>query len=93
MPINSISSFIILYILGFVAIMYFAIIRPAKKKNKEKKEMHNSLKVGDEINTIGGIYGKVVAINGEDISLLIDEKTNTTIKIVIYAVQGIVKKA
>ena len=41
-------------------VMYFLMIRPQKKKDKEIKEMRNSLTVGDEIVTIGGICGKIV---------------------------------
>ena len=43
----------------FVA-MYFFMIRPQKKKEKQIAEMRDSLNVGDEIITIGGIKGKVV---------------------------------
>ena len=43
-----------------VPIMYFLLIRPQKKKDKETTRMRNAIKVGDEIITIGGIVGKVV---------------------------------
>ena len=52
--------FIVVYIIIFGAIIYFMMIRPQKKKDKEIKEMRNSLTVGDEIVTIGGICGKIV---------------------------------
>ena len=42
--------------------MYFILIRPQKKKEKETREMLNSLVVGDEIVTIGGVIGKVVKV-------------------------------
>ena len=41
-------------------IMYFLMIRPQKKKDKQVQEMRRSLSVGDEIVTIGGICGKIV---------------------------------
>ncbi len=44
----------------FILIMYFLLIRPQKKKEKEINNMRNSIQVGDEIVTIGGICGKVV---------------------------------
>lgn len=50
---------IIMLVVLFVA-MYFLMIRPQKKKEKAIKEMRASLRVGDEIITIGGIIGKVV---------------------------------
>ena len=47
--------------------MYFMMIRPQKKRQKEEQEMRSSLEIGDEIITIGGIVGKVVTIREEDI--------------------------
>ena len=48
-----------------VAFFYFFLIRPQKKQEKEANNMRNSLTVGDEITTIGGIIGKVVSIKDE----------------------------
>lgn len=44
-------------------VFYFCIIRPQKKKDKEQKEMKDSLQIGDEVTTIGGITGIIVRIN------------------------------
>jgi preprotein translocase subunit YajC len=49
--------------------MYFLMIRPQKKKDKEVKAMRESLSQGDEVITIGGIHGKVVKVNDEVITL------------------------
>ncbi|MEE1187182.1 MAG: preprotein translocase subunit YajC [Acutalibacteraceae bacterium] len=54
----------------FVVIMYFLMIRPQKKREKEEAKMRNSIEIGDEILTIGGIYGRVVSLK-ED-SLIIE---------------------
>ena len=48
-----------------VVAFYFFGIRPQKKQEKETAAMRNSLQVGDEITTIGGIIGKVVSIKDE----------------------------
>ena len=45
-----------------LALMYFLIIRPQKKKEKAEKAMRDNLQVGDEIITIGGIYGRVISL-------------------------------
>ncbi len=45
-----------------VAIFYFLLIRPENKRKKEAEQMRNSLKKGEWLTTIGGVYGKVVAI-------------------------------
>ncbi|MGN0528463.1 MAG: preprotein translocase subunit YajC [Eubacterium sp.] len=62
---SSYSSIIFLVIL--IGIMYFLMIRPQKKRQKEEQEMRSSLEIGDEIITIGGIVGRVVTIREEDI--------------------------
>ena len=43
-----------------VVLMYFLLIRPQKKREKQTTIMRNSIKVGDEVTTIGGIRGKIV---------------------------------
>ena len=47
------------------AVMYFLMIRPHKKKDKQIQDMRKSLQVGDEIVTIGGICGKIVKTKDE----------------------------
>lgn len=58
---NDFTIQIVMLVLLFV-VMYFILIRPQKKREKEVTAMRDSLKVGDDILTIGGIYGKVVRI-------------------------------
>lgn len=43
-----------------IGVFYFLLIRPQKKKEKQIQTMRSSIKEGDEISTIGGIYGKVL---------------------------------
>ncbi len=50
-----------------VAAMYFLIIRPQKKKEKAEKQMRDNLQIGDEIVTIGGIYGRVISLKEDQI--------------------------
>ena len=58
----------ILIAVMFVA-MYFFMIRPQKKQERETNEMRNNLKVGDEITTIGGIIGRIVSIKEETVMI------------------------
>jgi preprotein translocase subunit YajC len=58
----------IIMIVAMIAIFYFFMIRPESKKKKKLAEMRESLSVGDTITTIGGIFGKVVNIDGEKIT-------------------------
>ena len=59
----------ILMIVLMIGVMYFFMIRPQKKRDREFAEMLNNLQVGDEITTIGGIIGKVVSIKEETIMI------------------------
>ena len=52
----------LLMIVLMIAIFYFLMIRPENKRKKQAEEMRNSLKKGDWLTTIGGVYGRVVAI-------------------------------
>ena len=61
-------SFIIMMIVIF-AIMYFFMIRPQNKKQKEIQNFRNNLQVGQDVISAGGIYGKVKAIEGNVIVL------------------------
>ncbi|MBQ5988935.1 MAG: preprotein translocase subunit YajC [Oscillospiraceae bacterium] len=60
---GSTSSAMLSMLITFVplfAVFYFLIVRPQKKREKEEKEMRESISIGDEIVTIGGIIGLVV---------------------------------
>ena len=52
----------IMMIVLMIAIFYFLMIRPENKRKKQAEEMRNSLKKGDWLTTIGGVYGRVVGI-------------------------------
>lgn len=52
----------IIMVVALIAIFYFLLIRPENKKKKEAQQLRDSLAVGDEVTTIGGIVGRVVAI-------------------------------
>ena len=55
----------VLMIVLFIGVFYFLMIRPEGKRKKAAAEMRNSLDVGDEITTIGGIVGKVVQVRDD----------------------------
>ena len=57
----------LIMIVGMVALMYFMVLRPQKKKQKEEQEMRDSIQIGDEITTIGGIMGRVVTVKDDSI--------------------------
>lgn len=64
---GSMSSMLIMMV-AMVAIFYFLMIRPENKKKKRAEEMRNSLSVGEEIVTIGGMIGKVVQVTEDTVT-------------------------
>ena len=71
-------SFLILMILIFV-VMYFVMIRPQQKKQKEVVKWRESLKRGDKIVTVGGIYGTVAEV--KDTFLIVEIDANVRIRV------------
>ena len=64
---GSIGSILIIVVM--FAALYFFMIRPQKKQEKETQKMRDELQVGDEITTIGGIIGKIVSIKEETVTI------------------------
>ena len=79
-------------IVGMIAVMYFFVMRPQKKQEKETQNMRNSLQVGDEITTIGGIIGKIISIKEETI-MIETGHDRTKIRILKSAVSRVDVKA
>ena len=61
----------LLMIVLMVAVFYFLLIRPQRKKDKAVKAMLDALKVGDRILTIGGIYGTITAIKDDTVTMAV----------------------
>ncbi|WMJ23122.1 preprotein translocase subunit YajC [Paludicola sp. MB14-C6] len=69
-----------------IAVFYFVLIRPQRKKDKQIQQMRNNIQVGDEIITVGGIVGIVVSIK-EDTVLLETGGDRTKVRIKRWAIQ------
>ena len=69
----------ILMMVVIVAIFYFFMIRPQQKKQKEIQKAREALKVGDQIVTAGGIYGRIREIG--DVDMAIEVANGVTIRI------------
>ncbi|MEG2136353.1 MAG: preprotein translocase subunit YajC, partial [Clostridia bacterium] len=61
----------LLMMVAMVAVFYFLLIRPQRKKDKAVKNMLAALKVGDRVCTIGGIYGSVTGIKDDTVTLVV----------------------
>ena len=75
----------------FIAAMYFFMIRPQKKQEKQIAEMRNSLMVGDEVTTNGGILGRVVYIK-DDVVTIETGADRVKIKVRKWAISTVDKK-
>ena len=82
----------IIMLVGLLVVMYFVMIRPQKKQEKEQNDMCNNLAVGDEITTIGGIIGKIVSIK-EETCVIETSHERTKIRILKTAVSRVDVKA
>lgn len=80
----------LLPLIALFGVMYFLMIRPQQKQQKQLMEMRNSIKVGDEVITIGGIKGTVVALT-DDTVVLETSSQKTRIEFVRNAIASNVK--
>jgi len=69
----------ILMIVALFVIMYFFMIRPQQKKQKEVQKMRESLKIGDRVVTSGGIFGKIKEV--EDTAFIVEIADNVKVKV------------
>ena len=77
-----------------MVIIYFLMIRPQTKRQKEKEAMREGIKKGDKVITMGGIYGTVQGFKekGRQAVIKVDNNTNITInKTAIAGLAGKVK--
>ena len=80
----------IIFLIGMFAIMYFFLIRPQVKRQKEHKAMVEGLKKGDEIQTSGGMMGKITEIG--DNFMKVDIADNVIVTVRKTSVEAIMPK-
>ena len=83
-PYSSYSS--LLLMVAVFVVMYMILLRGPRKQQQQQKQMVQSLKKNDRIRTIGGIYGTVMDVKGDEVVVKIDEATNTKIHISVSAI-------
>jgi len=85
-------SMIIPFALMFL-LLYVLIIRPQRKKEQERLGMIQNVKKNDYVLTTGGIYGTVMGVKDNEITLKIDDTNNTRVKLAKSAIIGVEKAA
>ena len=83
-PLGSVYSIVMIGVM--VLVFWLFIIRPQKKQKKEEEKMRNELSIGDEIVTIGGIYGRIVSIK-EDSFVMESMADKSKYKFAKWAIQ------
>lgn len=73
-------------------IMYFMIIRPQRRKEKERLEMLSRIRKNDRVLTTGGIFGVVMNVKDDEVMLRIDDTNNVRVRLARGNVVGIVDK-
>ncbi|WP_342389212.1 preprotein translocase subunit YajC [Salinicoccus bachuensis] len=81
----------ILPFLVLILVMYFLMIRPAQKKQKEVQNMQSNLQKGDEVITIGGIHGTVESFDQKHMYIRTDDVNGAVLKFERVALKEIVK--
>jgi preprotein translocase subunit YajC len=76
----------ILWLVLIFGIMYVLLFRGPRKQQQQHKQMVQSLKKNDRVRTIGGIFGTVMDIKGDEVILKVDESSNTKIRVSISAI-------
>lgn len=80
----------LLFLIGMFVIMYFFMIRPQVKRQKEHKKLVEGLKKGDEVQTMGGLVGKITEV-GENF-VKVEIAASTTVPIRRTAIEAVLPK-
>lgn len=59
----------VLFLVGLLALMYFMVMRPQSQRRKQMQQMQEDLSPGTDVLTIGGLYGTIVAVDDESVTL------------------------
>jgi preprotein translocase subunit YajC len=81
----------LLIMVGFMfAIFYFIVIRPQRARERQRLEMLSKIKKNDHVLTSGGIYGTVMNVKDDEVSLRIDDGNNVRVRVTRSSIVGVV---
>jgi preprotein translocase subunit YajC len=80
------SWWMIIFLVAIFAIMYFLMIRPRQKQQKQQEEMLKELRVGEKVIIAGGIYGQIERL-GED-TVILKIESGATMKVARSSILG-----
>jgi len=76
-------------LVAMLLIFWFIVFRPRSQEQKKFKDMLSKLKKGDRVMTIGGIIGTVINIKDDEVTLKVDESTNTKVTFTRGAIKSV----
>jgi preprotein translocase subunit YajC len=82
----SLLPFIIIF-----AVLYFLILRPQSKKQKERQKLLEALQKGDKVVTIGGVHGKIMGFKDDDKTVIIKVDDNVKLDVDRTAISNVLK--
>ena len=80
----------LLFLVGFMVLIWFLMIRPENKRRKSHQEMLSSLEIGDEVVTAGGILGKITKIGDQFLEVTL--KDSMKVKVQVSAISNVLPK-
>jgi preprotein translocase subunit YajC len=83
----------LLPLVALFAVFWFLLIRPQQKRRKEQQEMVASLQVGDDVVTIGGLHGRVVAVDEVSMDLEVTAESDVVLRFERTALGRIIRDA
>lgn len=90
-PADSLTSMLLMFGTLFV-LFYFLILRPQKREQQRAEQMRNAIKKGDRVVTIGGIHGKVTAVDHTNNIVTVQVDRNTKIDFSKQAIATVIPK-
>jgi preprotein translocase subunit YajC len=83
------SGFLFIIVIGFL-LVYLLFVRPQKRRQNEQQQMTNDLRVGDEVLTVGGIYGTISQLEDDLVTVEIAPKTE--VRVARRAIAGVTRE-
>ena len=80
----------LLFLVGFMVLIWFLMIRPENKRRKSHQEMLSSLEIGDEVVTEGGILGKITKIGDQFLEVTLNDSMK--VKVQVSAISNVLPK-
>lgn len=81
-----------MFLLVFIAIFYFLLIRPNQKREKERRDMLSSLSKGDRVITSGGILGTIVGLTEKSAVLRVSDEPPLKIEFLRGAISRVITR-